>query len=99
MISLEVISLPARSAKFQLFRQSGLDERPTRAAGFFRQNENPARQKAKRAFERAHMLVRDQACDAFLVQQGLDARNQHQIIGSQELDHRRLAFAPKLAWR
>ncbi len=68
-------------------REASIFEKASRIHFEVLVHENPARQKTKRAFERAHIGVGNENIDTVLAKNGLDQRNQNEIIRSQKFDH------------
>jgi hypothetical protein len=52
-------------------------------------DQQAAWQHPERAFNNAHILIKDQMSDMGTIQQGFDSRNQHDIVGPQQLPHGR----------
>ncbi len=50
-------------------------------------NQNTAGQDTERTFHHAHVLIDHQVFDAGLAQEGLDKRDQHKVVGSDEFFH------------
>ncbi len=68
-------------------RQSRLGQRRARGRRVAVGDEDAPGQEAERAFERAHVAVRDEDGEAKLLEQRLDAGDQHDVIGAKKFDH------------
>src|SRR6266516_4092454 len=65
-------------------------QQAARGGGMLLGDQDAARQNAERAFEHAHVLVEHVMGNSGALQQGTDRRNQHRVIGANQLAHTRL---------
>lgn len=67
--------------------QPSLRQQPAGGHKIVIPHQQPPRQHPKRPLNNAHVLVQHQMPDMGPIQQGLDGRNQHDIVGPQQLPH------------
>src|SRR5690606_1252461 len=83
----------------ELVADAGLAEQAAGALDIVGRHQDPPRQDAERALDDAHVLVGDEVADPRLLEQGLDERDQHDVVGPQDLVHRVLARVGSYRYR
>jgi hypothetical protein len=68
--------------------KAGVSEQPARIVLMLVMNENATRQNAERPLEHAHVLIEHDMGDLGGVEQCLDGRDQHGVIGADKLAQR-----------